>query len=138
MSKKIDLGQLLWQITMATQDLEKLDNNELFEAYKQAYAAHYYSLEDGVSETERRWALKLFEDLEIETKRRHLTIVSAFVSMDLQGNFICGREELKNLFSKMSFEERLEVADDMREHCETEAQRLAILELEREIVMMAN
>ena len=136
--KKIDLGQLLWQITMATQNLERLDNEALFEVYKQAYAAHYYSLEDGVSETERRWALKLFEDITVEMKCRHLTILSAFVSMDLQGNFICGREELKEIFAKMSFDERLEVADDMRSHCETEAQRLALIELEREVLFMEN
>jgi len=138
MKKDINLGQLLWQITMATQDIERLSVEELFEAYKQAYAAHHYSLEDGVSETERRWALKLFEDIEFEMKRRHLTIIAAFVSMDPEGHFICGREDLKKIFSQMSFEERLEIADEMRENCETEAQRLSLLELEREIVMMAN
>jgi hypothetical protein len=136
--EKINLGQLLWQITMATQDIERLDNEELFEVYKQAYAAHLYSLEDGVSEMERRWALKLFEDVEIETKRRHLSVIAAFVSMDRNGNFVCGREDLKEIFSKMSFDERLEVADDMRSHCETEAQRLALIELEREVLFMEN
>ena len=136
--KKIDLGQLLWQVTMASQDLERLNNKELFELYKRVYAAHCYSLEDGVSETERRWALKLFEDVEAETGRRHMTILSAFVYMDPEGHFISGREDLKKVFADMPFEERLDFADEIREGCETEAQRLAILEVEREVVMMAN
>ena len=133
-----NLGQELWQLTIATQNLDSLDNEELFELYKRAYTAHYHSLEEGISDTERRWALKLFEDVEIEIRRRHLTVIAAFVSMDYQGNFICGREDLKKVFSEMTFEERLEIADEMRENCETEAQRLAILELEREVLVMAN
>ena len=136
--ERINLGQELWQLTMVTQNLERLDNEELFEAYKRAYALHYHSQEDGVSETERQWATKLFEDIEFEMKRRHLTIIAAFVSMDPEGHFICGREDLKKIFSQMSFEERLEIADEMRENCETEAQRLSLLELEREVVTMAN
>jgi len=136
--KKIDLGQLLWQLTMATQDIERLSVEELFEAYKQAYAAHHYSLEDGVSETERRWALKLFEDIEFEMKRRHLTIIAAFVSMDPEGHFICGREDLKKIFTGMSFDEMVELGDEMLSDCENEAQRNAIIELEREVAVMVN
>ena len=134
----MNLGQELWQLTMVTQNLERLDNEELFEAYKRAYALHYHSQEDGVSETERQWATKLFEDVQFEARRRHLTIVAVFVSMDQNGNFVCGREELKQIFSRMSFDEMVELADQLCGDCENEKQRQAIIDLERELVTMAN
>ena len=130
----VNLGQQLWQLTIATQNMDALSNEELFECYKHGYALHYCSLEDGVSSTERRWALRLFEDVEIELKRRHLTVISAFVSMDVEGNFISGREELKKLFSGMEFSEMVALADEMLCDCDNDKQREALIDLEREIV----
>ena len=135
----MDLGQALWQLRIATECLDSKDSEELIECYKYAYAVRYLAFnEQGVSETEKRCAAHLFEDVEAEMERRHMTAIGILVVIDDKGNFVTGREDLKEMWSEVSFEEMLSVGDKMLESCVTEEQRQAIIELQREVVTKAN
>jgi len=129
-----NIGQELWNLSIATQFLERKDTEELLSCYGTAFALRNKAQSMAISEVERRWANHLFEDVELEVKRRKLDVFSLFVQMNQNGEFLQGKEELKAFWSMIDFDSMVEIADEMLKNC-NEEQRQAILELEREIVV---
>ena len=125
----------LWQLAMAMESLHTREDIDVMMLYSVAAALNKKADETTVSAGERMWAKKLFDDAQNEVNRRHLNFLGLYISMDKDGNFLTGRDELKKLWLSMDFDDMEEIADNMREHCISEVQRLAIIELEREVVM---
>lgn len=126
--KKID--EMLWQLSMATQSPEKLGNEELIDLY----AMVRLMKKNAETPQQKQCAEHIFSVLENEKNRRDLKFLAFFVIMDEEGNFLEGREELKNFLASMEFEQRMEIVDPMLEECSTEEQRRGLLELSRELL----
>ena len=125
----------LWQLAMAMESLHTKEDSDVMVLYSVAAVLNKKANETAVSAGERMWSKKLFDDAKNEVNRRHLDFLALYISMDKEGNFLTGRDELKKLWLSMDFDDMEEIADYMREHCISEEQRLAIIELEREVVI---
>ena len=125
---KID--ELLWHLSNATQYPKKLKNEELISLY----ALARLTKKKAENSQQKQCAEHIFSILENEKNRRDLKFLAFFVIMDKEGNFLEGREELKNFLASMEFEQRMEIVDPMLEECSTEEQRRGLLELSRELL----
>lgn len=130
----MDFGQKLWQLRIAVECLDHMDNDDLFIYYRYAFHLKIDIDRESSSMAERRCISKLLEDLEQECVRRGMPIVAVYFKLDRDGQFLCGRQELKELWKKISFEQMVDAGDEILASCVTEKQRIAIIDLEREIV----
>ena len=129
------IGKDLWLLSMATQRLKSMDNEDLLNCFSLATALRDKSQSSEICDAERLWAHKLFNDVDAEVKKRDLNVSALFVHMDPHGQFLHGREELKRLWKALNFEDMVDMADRIMIDCATEQQRAAIIELEEEIVL---
>ena len=134
----MNLGQELWNLTIATQCLDELDAEDLMACYQQAFVLNNEVRREKVSETERRWASRLLDDIQKEVAARGINVLSLFVQMNENGEFLHGRDELKKFWFMLEFDSMVEIADEMMAHCINDKQRNAIIELQREVVLMSN
>jgi len=130
----MNFGEKLWQLRIATECLEDMENDDLFIYYRYAFHLKRDIDKESPSMVEKRCISKLLEDLEQECLRRGMPIISAYFKLDRNGNFLCGREELKELWKGVGFEQMVEAGDEILAACVTEEQRSAIIDLEREVV----
>lgn len=125
------IGQELWELSMAMQSLKQRDEEEIV----MMYGAAMVLANRAEVPSEKMWAEKLVDDIKMEMERRHLDFFTLYVRMDLQGNFLRGREELKRFFLSMDFFEMDKIIGRILQNCISEDQYNALIELEREVLM---
>jgi hypothetical protein len=125
------IGQELWKLSTAMQSLKQRDEEEIVMMYGAAMAL----ANRAEVPSEKMWAEKLVDDIKMEMERRHLDFFMLYVRMDLQGNFLRGREELKRFFLSMDFFEMDKIIGRILQNCISNEQYNALIELEREVLM---
>lgn len=131
-----NLGQSLWQLSMLLQNVESLDTQEILFCYERAFILRCVAQKDGVRASDKTWAEYLFNVVQQAVLSRHLDIHSLCIQMNQSGEFLQGREELKQLLASLDFDDMVKIGDDMAKQCANEAQRLALIELQREVLYM--
>lgn len=116
---------------MAMEPLEQRDEEEMVVIYGTAMVL----ANRAEVPSEKKWAEKLVDDAKKEMERRHLDFFTLYVRMDLQGNFLRGREELKRFFLSMDFFEMDKIIGRILQNCINNEQYNALVEFEREILM---
>ena len=124
------IGELLQQTLL--KDMEKDILVDLYitvsDLREQVEGMEIYGVERDLLE-------RYFQLISYEVKRRNLKIIKSALVISPNGKFESGREELKTAWKKMSFEKMMEAVEYLEKQVFTEAQRQALLNLAREVVM---
>lgn len=122
----------LWELSLLLPSMEKMETEELLQYYSVSYMLQNKAPQGNC----KKIADHIVSEIEKEISRRDCNILTLFVQMDENGNFLHGREDLKKFWSTLEFESMVEIADNMLEYCDNERQREAIIDLQREVLYM--
>ena len=120
---------------LRTTPVQQLDNSMLVDLYATVCEVLDAAEKNSFYAGEKTVAQHFQSMLKQELQRRDLKVHKVEIRIDAKGNFVSGRDDLKRGWLKCSFDEMMKCVDEWLEQPLTDAQRGAILDVAREVVM---